>query len=275
MESSTTDSDVAIEDMICGFRCHPLKSKGEPMELESTASFTARCCLSKRRMKPSWTSFLPSSTSAETCSMPALSSVFTTCSSFNSNVPASSRRGLAGLRPLLPERDHAPVPLGYGGDELFVAYLAGQPAARRVTVYGALDREPVAQRLGGRRGEALDELLLLQRLPEYQQTRAVRVVLADNIPDPLPHAGSRVRRQLPPLGAHADLVEPGEQLRHAVLVVGHALWGLDLQQQLPVVLDAGIEELEDPLFLEVPDLRVVLRVPVQVALDHVLLGPVP
>src|SRR5829696_9526312 len=150
--------------------------------------------------------------------------------------PSSGRALPRGLFvPVLPELVHAPVPLGDRGLELLVVYLAGQPAACRLAVYGPADGETPAHGLGGRGGEALGELLLRRRPAEDQQARAVRVVLADHVPDPGPHPGVRVRRDLPPLGMDTELVEPPDQGRHALPVVGRLGRRLDLQQQLPVV----------------------------------------
>src|SRR5215212_11088028 len=143
--------------------------------------------------------------------------------------PSSGRslpRGL--LVPVLPELVHASVPLGDRGLELLVVYLAGQPAACRLAVDGPADGETPAHGLGGRGGEALGELLLCRRPAEDQQARAVRVVLADHVPDPGPHSGVRVRRDLPPFGMDRDLVEPPDQGRHALPVVGRLGRRLDL-----------------------------------------------
>ncbi len=157
-------------------------------------------------------------------------------------------------------------------DESRVVELAREPRARRLVEDRAPHRKAAARAAPRRVAEAPRQLV--DRCGEAQQHDAatIGVALGDERVDrrPLGRAG---RRQLPPLGEDAEVVEPLHRAKQDVRTLRQPLRRHDLDQELvPARLHRVVERLHLRLVLQAV-LDVVVRVERDEALDHLLDRP--
>src|SRR5688572_2299649 len=194
------------------------------------------------------------------------------------SAPAPARSSIAGAscrRPAcgLPVTDQPLITGCHVVDRALIVELVGEPGARRSAEDAAADREAAAKRHPGRDRKGAGEFVL--RRLEAEQQHAV----APGIP-PLDDRHKRapgwlaLRLQLPPCGANAEVIEPGQAPGGCMVVKGSTLRRNDeFEQELPPELVAIRLQRLQPLLLALPQLPRVIGVIEREALDDVVRGP--
>lgn len=152
---------------------------------------------------------------------------------------------------------------------------AGEPVQRRICPQRAPDHEALDDRVG-RRAEAVDEVLQRLVQPEDHRAAAMAVALGDQRGEPRPAVGAH-RRELPPFGHHAEVVEARDRAQHRVVLGAGGRDRArrnDFQQQLVAAGARGFPQLQHALLLRDAQVDVVVGVVVDQALHDLLGRPV-
>src|SRR5215472_16759149 len=143
----------------------------------------------------------------------------------------SSGRALLHLACFTPGDDQLSKACPHALHQLGVCDLFGEPCFRRLAKDRSAYREAAARRARPRIAETGRELVDGSVQAQEQHAATIRIALCDERVDRAPLHGGH-RRELPPFGTDAEVVEALQRAEHGIWRAGQLRWRDDLEQQL-------------------------------------------